>query len=292
MHCGNTTCHLKYVLFFSGNEVIFNLSLPHKGTFYFTLFACDADKADTYNNIFAIKIKCHNVSMKPFCKFPKLPHGYGPTPLGTELGIKTEKYNESYLVCNEDRMVLTIKFKMKVKVSHRMTTTLFDEQDETISRLVFQRYRDHTFVSYLLRFPIKGVYLFSIFAAKRDTGTPMLECACRYLIQVNVNPSSPLKPYPKTQPNWLKCRLYEPSTGDLKINKNVKFKIEVQAAAAVAVIVGSQWFYLKHSEDKKVWEGIAFTGRDPTASLDIYARYTSDLRDFYPLLEYRLTEDD
>ena len=33
-----------------------------------------------------------------------------------------------------------------------------------------------------------------------------------------------------------------------KVNKNVKFKVEVYNATAVAVIVNHQWFYLKQGK--------------------------------------------
>ena len=46
-----------------------------------------------------------------------------------------------------------------------------------------------------------------------------------------------------------RCRLYEPTHGDLKVNKNVKFKLEAYNATAVAVIVHHQWFYLKQGDD-------------------------------------------
>lgn len=41
-------------------------------------------------------------------------------------------------------------------------------------------------------------------------------------------------------------------------------------ADAVAVIVGSQWYYLKQSEpNTKVWQGIAFTGRDSAVTAEV-----------------------
>ena len=61
-------------------------------------------------------------------------------------------------------------------------------------------------------------------------------------------------------------------------------------AGAVAVIVGQQWYYLRREGTSSLWEGIAFTGRDDTGTVDVYACYGKS-KDFYPLLEYRVVED-
>ena len=47
-------------------------------------------------------------------------------------------------------------------------------------------------------------------------------------------------------------------------------KLQVHKADSVAVIVGSQWYYLKQSEPgNKLWQGIAFTGRDSTVTAEV-----------------------
>ena len=72
------------------------------------------------------------------------------------------------------------------------------------------------------------------------------------------------------------------------------FELQVHKADAVAVIVGSQWYYLKSDSDSgnKTWQGIAFTGRDPEATAEVYARYSANKTDFFPLLQYKLVEED
>ena len=270
------------------NQVYFDLVLPRRGVFYFSIFACDKDKSDAYNIVCSFRVKCTHVANKPFCKFPKMPDGYGPTTLAKELGMTAEKLSEYYLVVNDEKMIMNLKFKYPVKISHKLTLGNDDRSSEELDRLVFQRYRERAFVSYLLRFPERGVYIFSIFAAKDRSESPMLECVCRYLIQCNSKPASILKPYPKTQQYWQKARLHEPTSGDLKLNKNVKFKLEVQNADAVAVIVGQSWYYLKSAEGSKIWEGMAHTGKDSNSTADVYVRYKESERDFFPLLEYRL----
>lgn len=280
--------------FNTGKEIIFNLSLPRRGVFYFTIFACDTDKSDAYNNVASFRIKCVKVANKPYGKFPKLPDGYGPTALAEELGMTTEKYSEYYLVSNEDKMIMTIKFRTPVKISQKLICGNNDEKK--LDRYVFQRNRDHTFVSYLIRFPERGIYVFSVYAARKDHDSSVLEVACRYLIQCNAKPSGPVRPYPLTQAYWVKCRLHEPTTGDLKTNKTVKFKIEVHNADAVAVIVKQQWNYLKREDNGNIWSGTAHTGKDgktgaDLGTLDVYARLKDHERDFFPLLEYNLVPD-
>ena len=287
---------------FKGKEVIFDLSLPRKGVFFFTIFTCDKDKADSYNNVCSFRIVCSKVENKPFCKFPKLPDGYGPTPLADDLGLSTEKYSEYYLVCQDEKLIMNLKFRCPVKCSQKLVHAddyntkdrreLETSDDTDPDRLVFQRYRDHSFVSYLMRFQKRGIYVLSIFAGYRDNDSSVLECACRYLIQCNAKCTGNVRPYPKTLQYWKRCRLHEPTTGDLKLNKNIKFKLEVPSADAVAVIVKEQWFYLKKDSSGKLWEGVAHTGKDSTVTVDVYCKQKDNARDFYPLLEYKILQDD
>ena len=81
-------------------------------------------------------------------------------------GMETEKYNEFYLVCNEDKMVMNVHFKSPVKISHKLVCGAWgDDGSDQLNRLVFHRNRDYSFVSILIRFPQRAIYLFSIFAA-------------------------------------------------------------------------------------------------------------------------------
>ena len=50
-------------IFSLGSDVVFNISLPRKGIYYYSIFACDTDQADVYNNVISIKIRCSDVSV-------------------------------------------------------------------------------------------------------------------------------------------------------------------------------------------------------------------------------------
>ena len=60
----------------------------------------------------------------------------------------------------------------------------------------------------------------------------------------------------------------------------------------MAVIVKQAWTYLKKEDGGKVWAGVVHTGKDTKSMLDVYARTKDSERDFYPLLEYNLVEED
>ncbi len=63
-------------------------------------------------------------------------------------------------------MVMNVHFARPVKLSHKLVCGAWgDEASEQLNRLVFHRSRDLNFVSFLIRFPLRAVYLFSIFAA-------------------------------------------------------------------------------------------------------------------------------
>ena len=54
---------MRNFMFSLGSDVVFNISLPRKGTYYYSIFACDTDQADVYNNVISIKITCSDVSV-------------------------------------------------------------------------------------------------------------------------------------------------------------------------------------------------------------------------------------
>ena len=267
------------------HEVVFTANLPRRGVFFFTIFACDTERSDAYSNVCSFRIKCTKVETKPVMRFPKLLNGYGTTPLASELGLLVDSLEDAFTVLNDEKLILNLRFGTDVKVSHKLISGNHDMPIEGFDRHAFQRYRDDRFLSYLIRFPQKGVYCFSLYAAEKNSKASVLECACRFVIQCNVTPSGPPKIYPRTHQYWLGCRLHEPSTGDLKINKNIKFKVEVPGADAVAVIASGKWYYLKKGGDK-LWEGNAHMGKEEGSTAGVYAQY--ETRDFFPLLEYKL----
>lgn len=273
------------------DQAVFTLNLPSPGVFYFTVFVCDTIESNIYNNVCSFRIDCSRVKPIPFRSFPRLPDGYGPTRYGLELGVSSDNY---YVVCDEDKLILNLRFHHAVSISHKL---MYGEQpgsSAVLDRLVFQRARHRDFVSFLLRLPERGIYVFSVYAARMTGDTSVLQCACRYLLQNNTSASGKIRPYPRTHQFWIRCRLHEPTSGDIKLNKNVKFKLEVENAAAVTVIVGQQWFYLRRGADDggTLWEGIAHTGNDDRVTADVYVRYDKHERDFFPLLEYRLVSLD
>ncbi len=78
--------------------------------------------------------------------------------------------------------------------------------------------------------------------------------------------------------NWSMRTVQKISFGVLMSKTILGWK--VHKADAVAVIVGTQWFYLKQNEpNSKLWQGIAFTGRDNTATAEVYI-----WKIYYPLV--------
>lgn len=280
--------------------VVFHVNLPFPGQYIFTVFACEKDKSDMYNNVCSFKLVSGAYDRAMPGRFPLLPEGYGPTAVAKEFGLETENQEGYYIVTQENKLILNVRFKVPVNISQKYFKggNIGEKTDIELERHYFQRYRDHQHVSYLLKFPAPGFYVFSIFAAKSGKGSQILECASRYVLHcTSYSTDHIIKIYPKVQQHWIKCRLHEPTYGDLKVNKNVKFKLEAQNATAVAVIVGQQWFYLKQGESaedkaKNIWIGVAHTGKEPRYKLEVYARFRGNNADFFPLLEYRLISDD
>ena len=275
----------------NGDHVIFTIHLPSPGVFYFTIFVCDTAESNIYNNVCSFRLDCTRVEPSPFRHFPRLPDGYGPTRHGLELGVSSEKY---YVTSDADKLILNLKFGHAVSISHRLVLGDQPGSSAVLDRHVFQRAHNRDSVSFLLRLPQRGIYLFSVYAARTTGQSSVLHCACRYLLQCNISASGQIRPYPRTHQFWIRCRLHEPASGDLKLNRNVRFKLEVENADAVTVIVGQQWSYLQRGadEDGKRWEGTVHTGNDARLTADVYVRYARHDRDFFPLLEYQLVAVD
>ena len=295
-------------------QVYFDVCLPEVGAYFLTLFACDKERGDTYNNVCSVRVDCEELTERPFARFPALPDGYGLTSVGVELGLSADKQDGHYLVCDEYRMILNVKFACPVIVSQKLAMVTPEGQvvqvicgdggrQVDLDLLTFQRYKDHCFVSYVVRFVQRAFYVLSIYAGYSQSKSQSLECACRYLIQYNGDScgsddnnggagDAQLRIYPRTLQFWQKCRLHEPTSGELKTNRSIRFKLEVFKAEAVAVIVGKQWFYLRREENGQAWEGVVATGKNAKLKAEVYACFSDNDKDFFPLLEYRLVKEE
>jgi hypothetical protein len=272
-------------------QVIFNILLPETGVYYLTIFASLPHYDDSFSSVLSVRINCLHLREKPFCRFPSLPDGYGLTPVGREVGLRSEGCEECYIVSNEGKVVLDLTFAVPVLVSH----TLIEGQGELqCDRHAFPRYNSHTSSSYVIRLPRRGVYVFSIFCARATkSATPLdtLQCACRFLIQSNCDASpANARPFPKSHVHWINAKLREPISGDLLVNRNVRFKLEMPKAISVAVRVGQQWTYLSMTDTGSgEWEGLVAMGTVHGATAVVCVSYqSSGKKRFLPLLEYNI----
>ena len=218
--------------------VVFHVNLALPGEYIFTIFAKERDQnTDFYNNICSFRLisRCDALDRNIPSRFPIIPDGYGPLLAAAKVGIETESHRGFYLVTDKEKLILNVRFGCAVNLSQKYYKggEMGESTDIDLSRHLFQRYRDVTRVSYLLRFPASGFYVLSLFAAPRDTQTTTtardcsldvhhsnatLECVCRYVIHcASQRADHTIKIYPKTLQNWLGCRLFEPTSGDLKV---------------------------------------------------------------------------
>ena len=202
--------------------VVFHVNLPYAAEYRFTVFANENGASDVFNNSCSFRLvsSCDVTERNIPSRFPLLSDSYGPLPQALDFGIQTESHRGFYLVTDKEKLILNIRFGCALNISQKYCKggELGESSDIELERHLFQRYRDHTHVSYLLRFPAAGFYVFSLFGAKRDAGSQLLECACRYVIHcTSQRRDHPVKIYPKVLQHWIRCRLYEPTHGDLKV---------------------------------------------------------------------------
>ncbi|XP_013387731.1 hillarin [Lingula anatina] len=266
------------------NKIIFNVNIPRRGDHTLTIFANDSrSSSEVYNSICIFGIRCDYIEPDSKFRFPLLPLGVGSLPAASALGLELESHQEPFIE-SRGELVIDLGFEKPVKVNHKLLCGNYDYHDDNFDRFAFQQYREKMAVSYVIRFPEQGYYAFSIYAAELEDSNPTMDCLYSYLIFCPKQPECPPKVSPKALTRWMKCRLHEPIYGDLKLNKNIKFKVEVPGAKKVAVIIKGKWYYLK-STNRVIWEGAVFTGKD----LDMaYVFANFDGLNFLPLLEYTL----
>ncbi len=261
------------------------VNLPSPGQYYLDLYVASDFQARTMDNACAFMIHCSGISQDANMSFPQL-GCFGQTPYANHYGILAESHMDPYIAPSCETNI-TFSLLKNVKLSH--TLRLWDPRDRTLvdyDRYAFMKFRSDALATYLVSFPRKGVYVFTLFASDQDNKEDPPQCVYKYFIECKV-PKKDAQPFPKASRRWKYCKLLEPLTGDLDVNKKVRFVLESKMASEVTVVINDQWYSLHNNG--KVWDGVVDMGTWQ-GKVTMYGKFDAKSDKFIPLLEYKLID--
>ena len=272
-----------------GHNAIFTVAPPKPGRYFLSIYAKDDWNSESLQSACAFRIKCVEKRDAIKSPFPKVPF-YGPTPSMSVCGISPETHIDPLVFYSHDDVAISFKLeKPDVKVSYTFKYYGPWENDvPDFQRFVFIKNRDETSMTYLLRCPLQGKYVFSVLGENglsKEDGTISYECLFRYLIECR-QPAKDKRPFPRACHRWLNSTLLEPTFGDLALNKHVTFRVCAPLAKDVALLIGDVWFHFKIIHDS-IWEGSVTTGTTP-GKAKLYAKLDQERSRFSPLIEFQV----
>lgn len=130
--------------------------------------------------------------------------------------------------------------------SLQFATKLYWQCTETrkeIRNHVFIKYNNEK-VTFSLRFPNVGLYLFSIFAQRKNMEMSLV-CVFNYVIEVTQSLVG-CKPYPKCYSLWDEgCVIYDMLDGVVPTEEDLRVAVKVPNATDVVVIEEQKWHNLR-----------------------------------------------
>lgn len=272
-----------------GHNAIFTVAPPKSGRYIFTIYAKDDWKSDSLQSACAFRIKCvekRDVIKSPF---PNVPF-FGPTPSMTRCGIVPETHIDPLIHYSHEDLACTFKMEnkdIKLNYSYKYYGP-WDNDIPDFQRYVFMKYRDDTCITFQIRCPLQGKYVFSVLGENNlcgEDGSVSYDCLFRYLIECR-QPGKDKRPLPRACHRWYLGTLLEPNTGDIPIDKQVTFRVRAPLASDVALMIDDVWFHFKELHDS-IWEGSVTSGKT-ACKAKLYAKLDRERSRFSPLIEFQV----
>ncbi|CAC5417837.1 unnamed protein product [Mytilus coruscus] len=215
---------------------------------------------------------------------PELPRGYlGAQPKFGDVGLSTLSHDNPEITLDTNEVEIKFRTKYPVKVTANLVNTI--TQQESSDTIFTQTQGD--VVSFIVKMSSVGYHKFQIFALKASDDSKTLPGVYNYLLNCT-RLSHRVLQFPKQYAQWKQgCYLSEPLTIDPDGSLNdIKFRVLVPGAHAVAITVGDNWTQLENV-GKDNWEGRASAVRGERLTLN--ANYKgADSTKYATLLEYAL----
>lgn len=270
-----------------GHKAIFTVAPPKSGKYFFFIYAKEDWHSESLQSACGFKIKCRERRDVIRSPYPRVSF-FGPTPSMSQFGFIPQTHIDPLVNCNNDDIILKFQLQTDVKISHSLTYHGPQTERYDFQRYVFVKNKDNSSLSFLVRCPMSGKYVFTLYGTRvtspDDSHVPS-ECLFRYLLECK-QPPKEIRPLPRVCHRWYSTTLLEPLYGDLEKEKKVTFRIQTTVAADVAMLVGEVWYHFKEIASS-IWEGIILTGKTP-GKAKLYAKLDKDRSRFSPLLEFEI----
>ncbi|KAL3856219.1 hypothetical protein ACJMK2_010996 [Sinanodonta woodiana] len=275
------------------HNAIFTVAPPKAGRYFFSIYAKDDWASDSLQCACVFRIKCVEKRDAIKSPYPKVPF-FGPTPAMSQYELLPETHIDPLIMYSHDDVLC--RFKLQKMDIHLFYTFKYHgpwENDiSDFQRFIFVKSQERDSITYQIRCPLQGKYVFSILGSKIDSANGNAEenngnhdCLFRYLLECR-QPARDKRPLPRACHRWLNSTLLEPTMGDIPADKSVTFRVRAPQAADVAMLLGDSWFHFKEIADS-IWEGTVYTGTS-SGKAKLYAKLDKKKSRFSPLLEFQI----
>lgn len=235
------------------DEAIFTVRPPSDGEYGLEIYANDKTRdGTTMHHIFQYLVLASGVKGKVE-PWPQLPSNFmGPQGSFSDTGMTVGKYQDPLIRLDDNNLELDFKYSQRMKLMSQLIC-VSDQKTEDLSSFILQNTSKDA-ITFQIRFPKPGVYKFSLFGMPATAQGDNIPSIYNYLIECSKGDAS-AKPYPKQFSQWKTgCYLYQPTEGRLE-GDSVKFRLVIDGASEVAVVIGNDWTQLTRNDN--IWEGEA-----------------------------------
>nr|KAG5713330.1 hypothetical protein BaRGS_007857 [Batillaria attramentaria] len=235
-----------------GHKAIFTVAPPKRGRFYFTIYAKDDWLSESLQSACAFQIRCKEGRETLRSPYPKVSF-FGPTPSAAMFGLLPQTHIDPVVTYSHEDMSFHFQLPRHVRLSYSLQFhgQAPDAVDADFQRYVFLRQRDDNSISFLVRCPHVGKYVFALYGSRVDSpedssvsgngnpNTPALpyECLFRYLIECKQSATNKA-PYPRACHRWYQSHLLEPMVGDLDCRaQHVKYSVFVMQVMLLLLLL-------------------------------------------------------
>ena len=153
-----------------GHKAIFTVAPPKRGRFYFTIFAKEDWLSESLQSACAFQIRCREGRETLRSPYPKVSF-FGPTPSAASYGLLPQTHIDPVVTYSHDDINFHFQLPRHVRLSYSLQFhgQAPDAVDADFQRYVFLRQRDDSSISFLVRCPHVGKYVFALYGSRVDS---------------------------------------------------------------------------------------------------------------------------
>ena len=153
-----------------GHKAIFTVAPPKRGRFYLTIFAKEDWLSESLQSACAFQIRCKEGRETLRSPYPKVSF-FGPTPSAAGYGLLPQTHIDPVVTYSHEDLSFHFQLPRHVRLSYSLQFhgQAPDAVDADFQRYVFLRQRDDSSISFLVRCPHVGKYVFALYGSRMDS---------------------------------------------------------------------------------------------------------------------------